>query len=67
VILYFYFLIAILVVVALLYELCKVCLIHYTITINTNPSHVGKVHNTQTWSLLVTLLQRTNWLAILTP
>jgi hypothetical protein len=40
VVLYSGFLVAILVVVALLYELCKVCLIHYTVTVNTNPSHL---------------------------
>ena len=38
-VLYYCLLIAILVVVALLYELCKVCTIHYTVTVNTNPSH----------------------------
>jgi hypothetical protein len=38
-VLYLRFLVAILVVVALLYELCKVCLIHYTVTINTHPFH----------------------------
>jgi hypothetical protein len=39
-ILYFCLLIAIFVVVALFYELCKVCVVHYTITINANPSHL---------------------------
>jgi hypothetical protein len=38
-ILYFCFLIAILVVVTLLYEFCKVCPIIYAVTVNTLPSH----------------------------
>jgi hypothetical protein len=42
VILYYCFLIAILVIVALLYELCKVSTIHYAVTINANPSHRGR-------------------------
>jgi hypothetical protein len=40
VIYYFCFLDAILIVIALLYELRKVCLIHYTVTILANPSHI---------------------------
>ena len=41
-VLYSCFLVAILVVVALSYELCKVCIIHYAVTVNANPSHRDK-------------------------
>jgi hypothetical protein len=42
-ILYFCFSSAILVVVALLYVLCKISTIHYAVTINANPSHVRTI------------------------
>jgi hypothetical protein len=35
---YLRFLVAILVIVALFYELCKVITIHYAVAVNTNPS-----------------------------
>ena len=43
------FLDAILIIVALVYELCKVCLVHYTVTVNTNPSHFSSHHLTAKW------------------
>jgi hypothetical protein len=39
-------LIAVFVIVALLYEVCKVCPIHYTVTVNTFPSHLFSYHLT---------------------
>ena len=41
-VLYSCFLITVFVIVALLYELCKVCKIHYAVTVNANPSHRDK-------------------------
>ena len=40
-VLYHCLLIAILVIVTFAYELFKVLLIHYTVTVITNPSHCG--------------------------
>jgi hypothetical protein len=36
---YLRFLVAILVIVAFFYELCKVVTIHYAVAVNTNPPH----------------------------
>ena len=46
VIFYFRFLGAVLVIVTLQYELCKVITIHYAVTLNTNPSHCGNICTT---------------------
>ena len=40
---YYCLLVAVFVVVALLYELCKICTIHYAITVNANPFHKQKL------------------------
>ena len=54
-ILYSCFLVAICVVVALFYVLCKISRVHYAVAVNANPSHGHRSHNYYAAIVYITL------------